>query len=299
MRAKTGNSLAAVAVTLLTVVWGIGYAIEGSYLILVWATVFPGDINDLSFHIIMRFEPGLAFLAGFGVLFLVLGIMALVAAQGFYWRRWSGRFLMFGVAVLAISLGLCWLGLGPWIRNATNVPLGVAQVFYGVLALAILSMNRVEPAGIHILRLLCILVGLPLILSFCSTDFISSFTSRVDAGSRFLALYELSYFIAGWLILATGVGLLIPRLKRFVTAVGLMIAASMAEAAMAGFALLGAFLGQSREGLREGFLLFFYFPFTLVLLLLTASGVWYLRRPAVRRALEAEQEDSQGSPQLS
>ena len=174
----------------------------------------------------------------------------------------GGRLPTFGVAVLAISFGLCWLGLGPWILDATNVPLGVAQVFYGVLALAILSMNRVEPAGIHILRLLCILVGLPLILSFCSSDFLSSFTSRVDAGSRFLALYELSYFIAGWLILATGVGLLIPRLKRFMTVVGLMIAAGMAETAMAGFALLA--LSWGNRGRVYGRVFYFLSIFLLL-----------------------------------
>src|SRR5262249_49949114 len=158
----------------------------------------------------------------------------------------------------------------PPIPDTTNVPLGVAQVVYGVLALAILSANRVEPGGIHILRLLCILVGLAFVLcfvlSFGSSDIGSIFSSRLNPGRRFVALVELSTFVAGCLILATGASLLIPRLKRFMTAFGLMIAAASAEVAMAAFALLGAFLGRSREGLLEGLLLFYFFPFCLVLL---------------------------------
>jgi hypothetical protein len=69
-----------------------------------------------------------------------------------------------------------------------------------------------------------------------------------------------------------------------------MIAAGSAEVAMAMFALCGALLGRSQGGLREAYLLVFVFPFAVVLLLLTASGIWYLQRPAIRRALEAERE---------
>jgi len=301
MPATTGKSIPVAVIILSTLVWGGGYAIEGGYLILVWADFLPGQPNDLSERIIFALEPGITYLAVFGVLFLVFGIMALLGALGLLWRRQWGRFLMLTIAVLAISLGLCSLNLGPSIPDTTNVPLGVAQILYGVLALAILSMNRVEPLGIYILRLLNILVGLPVVLflSLWLPEFVRGFfegTSRGDAGSRFLALAVFSGSVAGWLILATGVSLLNPRLRRFMTAVGLMIAAASAEVAMAALALLGAFLGHSREGLREGWLLLFFFPFALVLLFLTASGVWYLRRIDTRRALEAEQEHRQGSP---
>jgi hypothetical protein len=84
--------------------------------------------------------------------------------------------------------------------------------------------------------------------------------------------------------------LLIPRWKRFATVHWLMLAAGGAELAMAAFALLGALLGSSKGGLLEGYLLVFVFPFAVALLLLTASAIWYLRRPVVRRALGTERE---------
>jgi hypothetical protein len=159
-----------------------------------------------------------------------------------------------------------------------------------------------QPVRIYILSFLNILVGLPVVLysGFLLPEFGSGFfreegTSRGDVGSRFLALATLSGFVAGLLLVATGVGLLIPRLRRFTTVVSLMIAAGSAEAAMVACALLGALLGRSKGGLLEGFLLVFALPFALVLLLLTASGVWYLRRPAIRRALEGERDQRQGS----
>jgi Na+(H+)/acetate symporter ActP len=145
-------------------------------------------------------------------------------------------------------------------------------------------------------------VGLPVVLylGFLLPEFGPGFfreqgTSRGDVGSRCLALATLSGFVAGLLIVATGVGLLIPRLRRFTTVVSLMIAAGSAEMVMAACALLGGLLGRSRAGLLEGYLLVVALPFAVVLLLLTASGAWYLRRPAIRRALEAEREQRQGS----
>jgi hypothetical protein len=300
----TGKRVALTAIVVMTLVLGCAYAFEGGYLLLVAADILPGEPRDLSERIIFALDPALAFLSFFGVLFLVFGIMALLGALGLFWQKQWGRVLIYTVAVLAIALGLCWLNVGPWIPDVDNVPLGLAQVLYGVLVLAILSINRLEPAGIQILRLLSILVGLPVALSLGSMLpevvpdlFQREGTSRGDAGSSFLALVVLCGFVAGLLMLATGIALLIPGLKRFRIVIGLMIATASAEAAMAAFALMGAPHGHSRGGLREAWLLVVFFPSAMVLLLLTVSGTWYLRRLDTRRALEAEQEHRQGGPQ--
>ncbi len=287
---------------LLTLLWGGAYAAEGTRFLLVWADVLlPGQGNDFAERItIVRGEM---YLALFGVLLLALGIMALAAALGLFSSRPWGRGLALTVAALAISLGLCLNDLVPSIsyyRDAMDVWFAVAQISYGILTFAILSRSRVEPVGIYILKLLNILVGLPLVLFWGSLlpEFVPGFfpqegTSRGDTARRLAALAVISGFVAGVLIVATGVGLLIPRLKRFMTVVVLMIAACGAEAALAAFALLGAFLGdpKDRSGATgpplEGYLLVFVFPFAVVWLILTAFGVWYLRRSDIRRVLEA------------
>jgi Na+(H+)/acetate symporter ActP len=151
-----------------------------------------------------------------------------------------------------------------------------------------------EPVGIYILSLPVVLYLGFLLPEFGPGFFPEEGTSRGDVGSRFLALATLSGFVAGLLIVATGVGLLIPRLRRFTTGVSLMIAAGSAEVAMVAFALLGGLLGRSKGGLLEAYLLVIALPFAVVLLLLTVSGVWYLRRPAMRRALEGERDQRQG-----
>jgi hypothetical protein len=110
-----------------------------------------------------------------------------------------------------------------------------------------------------------------------------------DPADFFATLSVLSGFVAGLLTVASGTCLLASRWKhRFVTVVALMIAAAGAQVALAVFALLGAVLGHTREGLLEGYLLVFIVPDAIVLLALTASGVWYLKRPHIRRALEVE-----------
>jgi hypothetical protein len=202
--------------------------------------------------------------------------------------------------VAAISLGLCFNVVVPSTnggRDGIDVALAVAQVSYGILAFAVVSLNQAEPVGVYILRLLTILVGLPIVFFLGSLlpEFLPGFfphegTSRGDVASRFAALAVLCGFVTGLLIVATGVSLLIPRLKRFRTVVALMMAAAVAELALATCALLGALLGHSKGGLLEGALLLVALPFAVVLLLLTAAGVWYVRRLDIRRALETDRE---------
>lgn len=99
-----------------------------------------------------------------------------------------------------------------------------------------------------------------------------------------------SGFIAGSMLFASSLCLLISRWKRPTTVNALMIAAVGAHFALAASTLLSGLVGRSRDGLREGFLVFYYFPCWVVLLALTAPGLWYLSRPRTRRALEVERE---------
>lgn len=304
-----GKNIILKLIGLMTLLWGGAYAAEGIRFLLVWADVLlPGQGNDFANRIvIVRGERSLAL---FGVFLLVLGILALAAALGLFSSRPWGRGLALLVAMLTISLGLCLHDLVPsmsYYNDAKDVWLAVAQVSYGILTFAILSRSRVEPVGIYIIKLLNILVGLPLVLFWGSLlpEFAPGFfpqegTPRGDTTHRFAALAVLSGFVAGVLIVATGVGLLIPRLKGFMTVVVLMIAACGAEAALAAFALLGALLGnpKDRSGATgpplEGYLLVFVFPFAVVWLILTAFGVWYLRRSDIRRVLDTERGQKQG-----
>jgi hypothetical protein len=283
---------------LMTLLWGGAYTAEGYRFLFVF---FAEQGHDFAERIVIG--RGVMYLALFGILLMALGIMALAAALALFSHRPWGRGLALTVAALAISLGLCLNDLVPSLRDndATDtVWLAVAQVTYGILTFSILSKSRIEPVGIYILRLLSFLGGLPLTLFWGSLlpEFVPSFfsqvgTSRGDTADRFAALAVISGFVAGVLILATGVGLLIPRLKRFMTVVVLMIAACGAEAALAAFALLGALLGHSKGGLLEAFLLVFVLPFAVVWLILTASGVWYLRRLEIGRVLETERGQKQ------
>jgi hypothetical protein len=288
--ATTGKSVATSLIGLMTLLWGGVHAALGASFLLVWTDLLPLD-TDLSDRITI--QRGVAYLALFGVLFLVLGILAVAGALGLFSRKPWGRILTLIVAVLAISSGLCLDAVVPptsGVRDATDISFAVAQVVYGILAFAILSMNRVDPIGIYILRLLSILVGLPVVFfwGLWLPEFIPG-GARRDSADFFATLSVLSGFIAGLLIVASGTCLLTSGWKqRFVTVVALMVAAGSAQVALAVFALLGAMLGHTREGLLEGYLLVFVVPVAIVLLVLTASGVWYLKRPHVRRALEVE-----------
>ena len=237
----------------------------------------------------------------FGVLFLMFGIMANLAALGLFWRKPWGRVVTFLVAVLAISIVLVPLitemtFITP-IQITTSIPLQIAQVLYGILAFAVLSRNPGEPRGIYIVRLINFSVGLPLMLLFGMYSFDAIMlllhpepVSNTD--SRFAMLIVPSGFIAGSMLFASSLCLLISRWKRPTTVIALMIAAVSAQVALAASTLLSGLLGHGRGGLREAYFAFVLFPSWVVLLVLTAPGLWYLTRPRIRRALQAGHERS-------
>ena len=142
--------------------------------------LLPGELNDLPNRITdIRITTALVgnmrnwtLVAVFGVLFLIFGIMANLAALGLFRRRLWGRVLTFLVAVSAISIVLVplipemlFITEMTFIREiqiTTNIPLQIAQVLYGILAFAVLSRNPGEPSGICIVKLINFSVGLPL-----------------------------------------------------------------------------------------------------------------------------------------
>jgi hypothetical protein len=69
-----------------------------------------------------------------------MGMLGLLAGVGVFLRKQWGRILAFVLAVLAVLLGLVWLGGGD--RDVTEIALGTAQVLYGILALVVLIRKR-------------------------------------------------------------------------------------------------------------------------------------------------------------
>ncbi len=122
LSAARGKSVAVTLVALCTLIWGWGYVLVGSYLILVWAEwlpgvlddLLPGELNDLPNRITsirittapVDYVRNEIFWAVFGVLFLMFGIMANLAALGLFWRKPWGRVVMFVVVVMGISIVL-------------------------------------------------------------------------------------------------------------------------------------------------------------------------------------------------
>ena len=248
--AARGKSVAVALVALCTQIWGWGYALVGGYLILVWADwlpgvlddLLPGELHDLPNRITsMRitttpvdYVRNEIFWVVFGILFVIFGIMANLATLGLYWRKPWGRIVTFLVAVLAISIVLVPICseetfISP-IQITANIPLQIAQVLYGILAFAVLSMSPGEPKGIYIVRLINFSVGLPLTLLFGMYSFDAVMLlfhpePGFNADSRFAKLIIPSGLIAGSTLFASSLCLLIPGLKRPTTVVALMIAA--------------------------------------------------------------------------
>jgi len=313
--AARGKSVAVTLVALCTLIWGWGYALVGGYLILVWAEwlpgvlddLLPGELNDLPNRITsirittapVDYVRNEIFWAVFGVLFLIFGLMANLAALGLFWRKPWGRIVTFLVAVLAISIVLVPLitevtFISP-IQITTNIPLRIAQVLYGILAFAVLSRNPDEPRGIYIVRLINFSVGLPLMLLFGMYLFDAIMLlfhpePVPNTDSRFATLIIPSGLIAGSMLFASSLCLLISRWKRPTTVIALMIAAVSAQVALAASTLLSGLLGHSLGGLRQAYFVFLEFPSWVVLLSLTAPGLWYLTRPRIRRELKAGHE---------
>jgi hypothetical protein len=146
--AGASKSVAVTVIGLITLLCGGGYAALGGNFLFGGASWLVRPDPNIGPVLGVWLTLGAAVLVVVGILFLLLGILVLVAALGLLWRKHWGRILTFIVAVLAILLGLLWLsGVQDVVQDATDLALGGAQVFYGILALVILRMKRADFSG--------------------------------------------------------------------------------------------------------------------------------------------------------
>lgn len=146
------------------------------------------------------------------------------------------------------------------------------------------------PTGIYLFAGVNLLLGISAAITCAQA--VPEFTPEAgtntgnDFGYRFAAPAFVSGLVAGLLLIAAGVRLLIPGWKRAMTAFVLASGAAAAQIAMAACALAVAFLGHS-GGLAEAFFLVLVLPVAMVLLAPTVFQLWYLRRPHIRQALDS------------
>jgi|GEM_PF-6440524 len=150
-------------------------------------------------------------------------------------------------------------------------------------------MNRSDGAGpgIRLFGAASFFVGLlvTLVLGYWLPEFGPGFfrvegTSSGDLAGRCLALATLSGFVAGVLSVVAGVVLFTARERRVAIVRRLMSGAAGVSLAMAGMALVGGLLGDSKGGMKEATLIGLGLPIAVVLVVLSGVGVWWLRRPA-------------------
>jgi fumarate reductase subunit D len=137
--AAPSNRVAVTVLGLITLLLGGAYAALGGQLILAGASWAGQSGGDPWGPVATLFGILPALLIAVGVAFLPLGLLGLLAGAGVLLRKPWGRILTFILAVLAIQLGLVWVGGGD--QDATDIVLGAAQVFYGILAFVILIGN--------------------------------------------------------------------------------------------------------------------------------------------------------------
>jgi hypothetical protein len=140
---EPARSVAVTTIGLLTLLWGVGYAVLGGSAIvggIGWLTQ-PGDDPWTPVITLFGFLPALVVVIG--IAFLLVGILGLLAGSGVLRLKQWGRILTFLAAVLAILLGAASLSAYEG-ATALEIALGVVQILYGILAIVILSMNGPE-----------------------------------------------------------------------------------------------------------------------------------------------------------
>jgi hypothetical protein len=142
--AGNSRSLPVTIIGVVCLLCGLGYLVVGGHLILGVAGWFaqPDPDSQVIAPVALLAAPLLIL---FGVLFLVLGFVDVLAALGILLRKQWGRILTFVAAGLAIVLGLLWLsGVNDIVQDATDFAVGAVQILFGVAAIIILSIKRAE-----------------------------------------------------------------------------------------------------------------------------------------------------------
>jgi hypothetical protein len=142
-RTEPGHLGAVTALGVITLLLGVAYAAFGGWAIVdgaSWFALPPSQEPMTQVVALGGIVP--AFIIVFGAVFLLLGILVLLAGVGLLWRKQWGRVLTFILAVVAILLGLAWALGGD--QGARDVALGATQILYGILALVILIQKGAE-----------------------------------------------------------------------------------------------------------------------------------------------------------
>jgi hypothetical protein len=139
---RTSHGVAVTVLGLVTLLVGAGYGAFACSAIFAGADWFVHPSKEPMVQVVALggIVPGLIVL--FGMAFLPLGVLGLCAGVGVLWRKQWGRVLTFILAVVAILLGLLWLGGSE--LEPTDIAIGAGQLLYGVLALVILFTYGAE-----------------------------------------------------------------------------------------------------------------------------------------------------------
>jgi hypothetical protein len=145
--AGPSKNVAVTVIGLITMLWGGVHAALGSGLILVGASLqrnLRPDDPAGGFAPILWILEGLAIFLG--VLFLLQGVLGMLAALGVLLHKQWGRILTFIMAGLAILWGLLSLSAynSDATGNATLIAYGAFQLLYAILTFVILIKNGAE-----------------------------------------------------------------------------------------------------------------------------------------------------------
>jgi hypothetical protein len=140
--ARPSKTVAVTVIGALTLFLGGYCAAFGGWAIFAGADWFAHPSKEPLVQVIALGGIVSALIIVFGAVFLLLGILALLAGLGVLWRKQWGRILAFIVAAVAILLGLVWVGGSD--QEVFDIAVGAVQILYGILAFVVLIMNGVE-----------------------------------------------------------------------------------------------------------------------------------------------------------
>ena len=136
------KSVVVTVIGLSTLLMGVAYTVFGGGAIIAGADWLVHPRKDPQIQVIALggIIPGLFIL--FGAAFLLPGILGLLAGLGVLLRKPWSRILTFILAVVAILLGLVWVGGSD--QEVNEIAIGAVQILYGILAFVVLLLHGVE-----------------------------------------------------------------------------------------------------------------------------------------------------------
>lgn len=142
--AGPSKCVAVTIIGLIAILWGGAHAALGGYFIYggdtIWKDFGPG--GDPAGGIAPVFWLVAGFMIVIGVVFLLAGLLGVLAGLGILWRQQWGRVLGFILAVLSMMMGLVSLiAYQPDADGNALIAFGATGIVYGTLALVVLIRN--------------------------------------------------------------------------------------------------------------------------------------------------------------